>query len=372
MKKIKVLHFYKKSIIESFGGVEKFIDILCNGTNKLGVENVLFSLSKKNYNKKIDLGGYSVFNAKEDLYIYSTGFSLSAFFQFRKLSENADIIHYHFPNPFADILHFFCGIKKPFLITYHSDVVKQKFIFFFYKFMMNKFLKASNTIVVTSKNYLESSITLKRFTHKAKVISIGLDIDTYPEIDKKIYKKYKNKFTSPFFLFIGGLRYYKGLHIALEAIAGTNLKLVIAGTGGEESNLKRKAKAFKLDNVTFLGQISEKEKVTLLKLCTCFLFPSHRRSEAFGIALLEAAAFGKPMISCDIKTGTSFINLHKETGLVVKPDSSKDLKKAMQFIISNPDLAKKMSQKAKERYKKIFSAEKQANDYFNIYELLTK
>ena len=128
MKKIRILHFYKKSILDSYGGVEKFIDTLCQGTYELNVENILFSLSKKNLNQEINLKKYSIINAKQDIYIFSTGFSFEAFSKFKKLSESVDIIHYHFPNPFADILHYFCGVKKPFLITYHSDIIKQKLI----------------------------------------------------------------------------------------------------------------------------------------------------------------------------------------------------------------------------------------------------
>ena len=158
MEKIRVLHLYKKSILDSYGGVEKFIDTLCKCTYEFDIDNILFSLSKRNLNKKISLDKYTVINAKEDIYIFSTGFSIQAFSKFKKLASSVDIIHYHFPYPFADILHFLCGIRKPFLITYHSDIVKQKLIFFIYRFLMNKFLKASNRIVATSSNYLNSFI----------------------------------------------------------------------------------------------------------------------------------------------------------------------------------------------------------------------
>ena len=137
MEKIRVLHLYKKSILESYGGVEKFIDTLCKSTYEFDIDNILFSLSKRNLNQQISLDKYIIINAKQDIYIFSTGFSIQAFSKFKKLASSVDIIHYHFPNPFADILHFFCGIKKPFLITYHSDIVKQKLIFFIYRYLIN-------------------------------------------------------------------------------------------------------------------------------------------------------------------------------------------------------------------------------------------
>jgi len=367
LKKIRILHLYKKSILDSYGGVEKFIDTLCKCTYELDIDNILFSLSTRNLNQKIFLDKYIVFNAKEDIYIFSTGFSIQAFSKFKKLAASVDIIHYHFPNPFADILHFFCGIRKPFIITYHSDIVKQKLIFFVYRYLMNKFLKASNCIVATSYNYLNSSPVLKNHLKKVEVIPIGIDLKDYPKIDKEILENYQKQLKQPFFLFVGSLRYYKGLEFALKAIAGTDFKLVIAGDGDLKCKLLKLAKDLKLHNATFLGSITDKEKVCLLNLCKCFLFPSNKRSEAFGISLLEAAAFGKPMISCEIGTGTSFINIHNHTGLVVKPNSYLDIRNAMKFMISNPEILNRMGSNARKRYLEIFTAEKQAKEYDRVY-----
>ena len=372
MKKIRILHLYKKSILDSYGGVEKFIDTLCKCTYELDIDNIFFSLSKRNLNQNIYLDKYIVVNAKEDIYIFSTGFSIQAFSKFKKLAASVDLIHYHFPNPFADILHFFCGIRKPFLITYHSDIVKQKLIFFVYRYLMNKFLKASNRIVATSYNYLNSSPFLNDYLKKVEVIPIGIDLKDYPKINKKILENYQKKLKEPFFLFVGSLRYYKGLEFALKAIVGTDYKLVIAGDGDLKCKLLKLAIDLKLHNVTFLGEITDKEKVCLLNLCKCFLFPSNKRSEAFGISLLEAAAFGKPMISCEIGTGTSFINIHNHTGLVVKPNSPVDIRNAMKFIISNPEITTSMASNARKRYLEIFTAEKQAKEYNRIYRNILK
>ena len=114
--------------------------------------------------------------------------------------------------------------------------------------------------------------------------------------------------SKPFFLFVGSMRYYKGLHIALEAIVGTEIQIGIAGVNGIEKDLKAQAAALQLKNIHFFGFVNDEDKVALLNLCHGFIFPSHLRSEAFGISLLEAAVSGKPMISSEIGTGTSFVN----------------------------------------------------------------
>ena len=72
-----------------------------------------------------------------------------------------------------------------------------------------------------------------------------------------------------------------------------------------------------LSNVVFARQVTAAEKTTLLAHCIALILPSHMRSEAYGMVLVEASIMGKPMVSCEIGTGTSFVNSHEETGLVV-------------------------------------------------------
>lgn len=368
---MKVLHFYKSSFPDTYGGVEKFIDTLCRESNKLGVENKVLSLSKSPSKNPIQMNGYEVIQVKEDLFVASTGFSISAIKKFKQLANEADIVHYHFPNPFADILHFICNIKKPTIVTYHSDILKQKILLQIYKPLRDSFLKSVDCIVATSPNYFVTSTVLQKFHNKTSVIPIGIDLDDYPKINDSIAKTFKEKLKMPFFLFVGALRYYKGLHIAIEAaVIDQDINIVLAGVGGIKEELEKQVKSLQLKNVKFLGSIDEDEKVVLLSQCYGFIFPSHLRTEAFGISLLEASAFGKPMISCEIGSGTSFVNKHNETGIIINPGSSKELYDAMKFLLDNEDIAKEMGRRAKIRAKELFSSMEQAKSYYKTYYTL--
>ena len=129
-----------------------------------------------------------------------------------------------------------------------------------------------------------------------------------------------------------------------------------------------RAAAVGIPNVTFLGQLPEADKA--LALCTAFVFPSHMRSEAFGIALLEAAMAGKPMISCEIGTGTSYVNQHGETGLVVLPADSAALADAMRILVSDEAMAFRMGEAARKRAAELFSTEKMASAYVALVKNL--
>jgi len=369
-KNIRVLHFYKTCYPYSFGGVEQVIHQLCLGGLQHGVINEVLVLSSEGAEESIEVDGYKVHRVKQAFQIASTGFSFSALRRFKELAKQADIIHYHFPWPFMDLIHFLARVDKPTVVSYHSDIVRQKLLLKFYRPLKNKFLKNVDCIVSASPNYLASSDVLSRFKSKVKVIPYGLDKDSYPQPSPEIMSKWKNIVGDKFFLFLGVLRYYKGLHVLLEALKDTDYPTVIAGAGPIEDELKLHAKKLGLKNVIFLNEISDVDKAALFTLCYGVVFPSHLRSEAFGISLLEGAMYGKPMISSEIGTGTTFINIDRKTGLVVPPSDEKSLKEAMDYLWENPSKSQLMGKMASERYHELFTAEKMIVSYIELYNEL--
>lgn len=77
--------------------------------------------------------------------------------------------------------------------------------------------------------------------------------------------------------------------------------------------------------------------------------------------------FGKPMISADIGTGTSFINEHEHTGIVVKPGDSVDLRQAMDMLQQQAQLASDMGKAARERYERLFTGDMMGERYARLY-----
>jgi rhamnosyl/mannosyltransferase len=367
---MRVLHFYKTSFPDTMGGVEQVIDQIARAANNFGVTTDVLSLTDKNVPRTVTLNGYTVHRARMNCEIASTGFSLSAILRFRQLAAKADIIHYHFPWPFMDIVHFLTRIKKPTIVTYHSDIIRQKNLLRLYRPLQSCFLASVDRIIATSPNYLATSDVLARFPDKTNVIPIGLDKNTYPDTDAVRIDYWRDRLAPKFFLFIGVLRYYKGLHILLEALKGTDYPVIIVGAGPTEQELKRHADQLGLTNIQFLGRLPDEDKVALLTLAYGIVFPSHLRSEAFGISLLEGAMYGKPMISSEIGTGTSYINIKDETGLVVPPGDATALREAMRDLWDNPNKAAAMGKNAEARYNKYFTANKMAENYVAVYRKL--
>ena len=370
---MRVLHFFKTYLPDSYGGIEQFIYQLARGSTVRGIDVDVLSLSADVDRETHLFDGHTVHRARKDFEIASTGFSFGAFAKFAALARQADIVHYHYPWPFGDIVHFATAASKPTVLTYHSDIVRQRRLLRLYKPLMKHFLDSVDRIVATSQNYLETSDTLNGYLNKTQVIPIGLDRSTYPDPDAVRLATWRERIGERFFLFVGVLRYYKGLHILLDALRGTGYPLVIVGAGPIEAELRAHAAQIGLTNIYFLGALSDSDKVALLELSYAVLFPSHLRSEAFGISLLEGAMFGKPMISSEIGTGTSYINVHGETGLVVPPNDPNVLREALRTLYENPELAHEMGRRAYHRYRKYFTAGQMADRYIDLYnELLSQ
>ena len=369
---MRVLHFYKTSFPDTMGGVEQVINQIARGVSKLGIKTDVLSLTPKQVPRTVEIDGYLTHRARLDFQIASTGFSVSAFRRFAQLAKMADVIHYHFPWPFMDVVHFATMVKKPTVVTYHSDIIRQKHLLKIYRPLKLKFLGNMNRIVATSPNYLATSHVLSRYKQKVSVIPIGLDKATYPVPSSEKLSYWQNKIGRKFFLFVGVIRYYKGLHILMEAAKGLDYPIVIVGAGPIEGKLKQQAIKLGLRNIHFLGHLRDEDKVALLTLCYGILFPSHLRSEAFGISLLEGAMYGKPMISSEIGTGTTFINIGNETGLVVPPSDPLALRQAMQYLWEHPELAAEMGQKAEQRFRDHFTADQMVDSYVELYRDLVK
>jgi glycosyltransferase involved in cell wall biosynthesis len=370
---MRVLHFYKTYYPDSVGGIEQVIRQLCVGTGRLGVANTVLSLSRQHDLRPFEFEGHSVHRVAQDFEVASNAVSFKAIGALARLAADADVVHYHFPWPFMDLAHFVARVSKPTVLTYHSDIVRQKLLLRLYQPLKRRFLHSVDTIVATSPNYLASSAVLDRYRDKTRVITYGLDQTTYPAPEPARLAKWRASIGPRFFLFVGVLRYYKGLHILLDAVAGTDYPVVIVGAGPIERELKAHAARLGLHNVLFVGALGDADKVALLTLCYAVAFPSHLRSEAFGISLLEGAMYGKPMISSEIGTGTTYINIHNDTGLVVPPSNPQALGAALRTLWENPALAAAMGRRAEARYWELFSSERMAGSYLALYrELLTR
>jgi len=368
---LRVSHVYRTYFPDPPGGLQEAIRQICLSTSGFGLTNRVFTLSPSPRPK--------VLQRPEALVVRSRSWAAPAscdlggpesLRHFRELLGQTDVLHYLFPWPFGDVLHALSRPKQPAVLTYVSDVVRQQLLGKLYRPLMWKTLRDMKFIVANCPAYLEASPVLchPEIRPKVRVIPLGIEESSYPaEGDEGIFSRLNLDIREPYFLFLGVLRYYKGLKFLLEAAREVRSRIVIAGSGPEEACLRASADELGLRHVIFAGQVTESEKVALLKRCRALVLPSHLRSEAFGMVLVEAAMFGRPLISCEIGTGTSYINRHEETGLVLPPGSPGSLAEAMNLLAGDELLSKQMGRAARARYETHFSGPALGRAYAGLF-----
>ena len=144
--------------------------------------------------------------------------------------------------------------------------------------------------------------------------------------------------------------------------------LLLIGAGPEEIRLRRLVqKKMLCKKIFFLGELPDDVVNAYYKACDIFILPSHLRSEAFGIVQLEAMCCEKPVISTNLGTGTSFVNIDKETGIAVEPNNKNALSGAINYLIQNPEKRSAFGKCGFKRVRKLFTAEKMVENTLKLY-----
>ncbi len=282
----------------------------------------------------------------------------------------SDIYHFHFPFPTGELAYLWAKPKGKLVVTYHSDIIRQKFLLRLYTPYLKKFLAVADRVIASSPNMIEHSPFLKEIKNKCRVVPFGIDVKKFeltPEIKEKI-RLLRIKYGNRVIFFLGRLIYYKGLEYLLIAMKEVNASLVIAGSGPLEPELKRIVKEEGLKRkIDFVGELQDSELAAYYHACDVFVLPSVERSEAFGLVQLEAHVCGKPVVSTDLKTGVPFVNLDRVTGLIVPPRSFTALADALNRLLEDKELRLRLGSQAKERVKREFTHEVMASRMLDVY-----
>lgn len=371
---MRVLHIYRTYFPETQGGAQESIRQLCLATQPFGVENTIFALAHQPKPQPLYLPEGKLIRAKSWLEIASCDIGAwGAITRCREAAQRSDIIQIHYPWPFADImLPWIRREQQPVVVTYISDIVRQSNsrLGKLYAPLRRRLLDSADRIVASSPNYEESSEVLQEYRHKLSCIAHCMG--PAPRIPLATLAYWRTRFGTNFFLFVGVLRYYKGLDYLLEAADKVPAPIVIVGEGPEGNRLREEVQRRALTNVHFVGAVSDEDKNALFQICRAVVFPSHIRSEAFGMTLLEGARAARPLISCEIGTGTSWINIDGETGLVVAPGEGLALAAAMNKLSSDVILCNMLGAGAMTRWQQLFTPDVVGRAYYDLYSELLR
>ena len=365
---MRAVHVFKDFYPPTTGGIEQHMRLLCAGLARhIGVTVLVPSRSTRRIEEHLE--GVQVIRVPEFGRYLSAPFCPSMAAELRRLAP--DIMHLHFPNPTGDLAYLLSGCQAPVVITYHADIVKQRPFLWLYRPVFMRLDRHIRRIIVTSRDYAISSPFVSQYRDKCVVIPYGVDPESFALRDGEAesVERLRQRHGDRVVLFVGVLRYYKGLHVLLRAMQKVAGRLFVVGRGSRRAALEALAGKLGLaDRVTCCGEVSESERRVLLHACDLFVLPSIDRSEAFGIAQLEAMACGKPVVSSDLPTGVRVVNRHGVTGLLVPPGDPDALAVALNRLLGDHELRTSLGRAARERVERDFTAERMVAQTLAVYD----
>jgi len=214
-----------------------------------------------------------------------------------------------------------------------------------------------HTVSKTSKNDILS------FNSKSNIVIISNSLDF------EHYKFDGNITYEDFILFIGRLVYYKHLEVVIEALKllknRCDVRLVVLGDGPMRSEWEGLVDRLNLkDRVEFKGYVSHKEKLHYLSKCRALLLPSI--FEGFGIVVLEAWAFRKPVIVVDVEPLNKIVE-HGSDGFVVEKNLPATWARYIYLLMSSEELSKQLGDKGYRKLIERYSMDKYVNEMEKLY-----
>lgn len=356
---MRVLYLYK-DYFPVLGGIENHIRMMAEGLRSRGVETQVLVTNTANCTVTECIGDVPVLKTARQINVSSAPVSLPFFPALRRLEAGVDIAHLHMPYPPGELAQLLLGRSTRLVATYHSDIVRQRVLGALYRPFLWQVLRRVDLIAVSNPVYIQDSPFLRRYAAKCRVIHFGVDLAHFAAtaaVEERAASwraRYPGK---TLLLFVGRLRHYKGVNVLIDAMrAVADVHALIVGVGPMEAAWRAQAQTMGVtDRVTFLGELADADVLALYHAADFFVLPSTNRAETLGIVQLEAMACGLPVICTELGTGTSYVNQHGVTGLVVPPHDPAALSAAIQQLAARPDLRRRLGAAGRRRVEQEFA-----------------
>jgi glycosyltransferase involved in cell wall biosynthesis len=287
-----------------------------------------------------------------------------------------EVLHLHLPNPSAfAVLVLPAARRLPWVVHWHSDVETGRFpwsmrlVYPFYRIFERALLERAEAIVATSDAYLEASLPLSPWRYKSQVIPLGVDPNRLPEVPEMTPCGHWQG-SGMRVLAIGRLTYYKGFDTLIRAVAGMpGIELLIVGEGAERAQLQQLLVDLgQPTHISLLGQADDATCQALLGSCDVYCLPSRERTEAFGIVLMEAMRYGKPIVASRlVGSGVNWVARENENAVLVLPDDVSELAAALADLQQDAQKRVRLGALGRQRFLSEFDIATPAKSLRHLY-----
>jgi glycosyltransferase involved in cell wall biosynthesis len=362
------------------GGIESTVAVLAEAQHRAGHEvQVLCAHTESRTQHDRAPAGYPVIRAASWGALLSTSVAPALVLELDRLLARArpDVVHLHMPDPLAALALWLTRRRlrdSHVVLHWHADVVRQRIAKRLYAPLQRWLLARADAVIATSQAYAESSLDLRPWRAKVRVVPIGIG-DNTREVDGVRVQALRQAYGGRRVVFaLGRFVGYKGFDVLVDAASHLppDCLVLIGGSGGHapvRRALEQQLVRLGLQSrVKLLGRIAASELPSLFSICDVFCMPSLDRSEAFGVAQLEAMCMGRPVVSSAVPgSGVAWVNRDGETGLTVPPGDAVRLAGALTALLDDAPLRARLGEGARRRWHQAFRAEDMAAGVEALY-----
>jgi glycosyltransferase involved in cell wall biosynthesis len=348
------------------GGMEAHLETLCQQLRgRVDVEVLTSNITSKTESCMVD--GVRLTRVGRLASVASTPICPALVSHIRQ--SRMDLVHLHWPNPAAALALLASGYQGRLIVSYHSDVVRQRFLGKACAPILESLLRRCNAIIATSANYIASSPVLWKYSSLCRVIPLGVAEACFAAPQLESVTRIRQQYGEKLVLSVGRLVYYKGFEYLIRAMSSVSGQLLIAGQGPlREPLLKLRNDLGLQERVTFLGNPSDEYLRACYHAADVFVLASVARSEAFGLVQVEAMAAGTPVVNTNLPSGVPFVSRHGETGLTVELGNAEALSTAITVLLENDSLRRQYGAAARRRAESVFTVKVMLDKTLATYE----
>jgi rhamnosyl/mannosyltransferase len=284
-----------------------------------------------------------------------------------------DIVHLHFPDPLGQLAAMALPRSVKRVISWHSDIVKQRTALTLYRPLLDPFVRDADAIIGASPQHFSSSqqMVAGKPGQRREVIPYGFDAAALAWNDAARARQAAlagQPRSRPVIFTVGRHVYYKGFDVLIRALARLDAELWIGGRGPMTESYREVARqAGVADRVRFLGFVPDAELRAWYEACDVFCMPSTERAEQFGLVQLEAMHCAKPLVATRLGTGVEYVTLDGVTGLLVPPGDVDALAAALGRLLGDAALRARLGAAGRERVEKEFSVRQMVDRTVALY-----
>jgi glycosyltransferase involved in cell wall biosynthesis len=372
----KIVHFGKYFFPDT-GGIESVTASLARGAARAGHQVTVVCFNKVQTEAIDVVEGVRVLRAPGGRQIASQPLGLRYARMCLNEARDADVVHLHAPNMLAALCCLFIPRKTRLLVHWHSDVINKGLLGRVLEPLERALLRRADRIVATSQVYADASETLKPFQQKVTIVPIGVpdvpgrdaSASGLLAVPADLRARLGGK---KLILAVGRLVPYKGFDVLIEATTHLpdDVLVVIVGGGPLHESLNAAIRNHNVAaRVHLAGRLSNDALHALFARAAVYCLPSTYRAEAFGVVLLEAMAFGVPIVATDIPgSGVPWVNQHGVSGLNVPVGNAKALAEACVRILGSEHEHARLAAGARGRFMTEFTEEVSIEKMMATYE----